>query len=637
MTSKKQKTFPDLSWADLEEWAGSRVLSRGAAYHKRGAVQDLSIADGSPLAWVRGSRRYATTVSMTRGKLDSDCTCPYGGTCKHAVAVVLDYLERIKRKVNVPVADEDDERLLLLENISSAGNEDDDCIGFTDEDYENDKGKGDEIDLALEKKSKREIQEMLSGLLKANPSLKKELKLKPGLPKKRGCDALSRAVTKAILEASSEPGWNNHWRDEGFTPDYTRVVEGFQRMLDEGCADDVVRLGDKLLDKGTEQVGQSDDEGDTAMEVSRAMSFVFKALVLSAMPDADKLEQAIDFGMRDEYDLCDGFDQFMKRRFSKRAWSEVADRLLARLKTQLPSKADDALSRDYRRDRLSSTVIDALERAGRTDEAVAVCFQEAEVTKSYERLVKKLRELKRFDEAEEWIRKGVKATCQKLPGIASSLQKELIAIRQERRDWPFVAALCADSFFEDPGLQTYKELRSASEKAKVWQEVKAACLAFLETGLNPRTKQGWPLPETGMAGTGLRRGCKPPRTDVLMDIAIEEKRIDDVLHWHGAQKRQVNGWFGFDRDDRVATAVVRHYPDKAVAIWKEIAEGFIAQANVRAYGNAVAYLKKAQKALDNIGRTAEWSGYLGKLIETNRKKPRLVQMLNVLSAKRIIE
>jgi uncharacterized Zn finger protein len=635
--TKKNKTFPDLSWADLEEWAGPLILSRGAAYHKRGVVQDLSIADGSPLAWVRGSRRYATTVSMRRGKLDSDCTCPYGGTCKHAVAVVLDYLDRIKRKENVPVVDEDDERLLLFEKISSAGDEDDDCIDFSDEDYEDDDGEVDDIDVYLAKKSKREMQEMLSGLLKANPGLKKELNLKPGPPKKRGCDALSRAVTKAILEASSEPGWSNNWRAEGFTPDYGPVVEGFQRMLDEGYADDVVRLGDKLLDKGTEQVGLSDDEGDTAMEVSRAMAFVFTALALSKMPDADKLERAIDFGMRDEYDLCGGFDQFMKRKFAKRAWSDVADRLLARLKAQLPSKADDALSRDYRRDRLASTVIDALERAGRTDEALAVCFQEAEVTKSYERLVKKLRGLKRFDEAEVWIRKGVKETCQKLPGIASALQKELVAIHQERRDWPFVAALCADSFFEDPGLQTYKELRSASEKAKVWQEVKPVCLAFLETGLSPRTKQGWPLPETGMAGTGLRRGGKPPRTEVLMDIAIEEKRIDDVLHWHGAQKRLGNGWFGFDRDDRVATAVVRQYPDKAVAIWKEIAEGFIAQTNVKAYGNAVAYLKKARKALDDIGRTAEWSGYLGKLIETNRKKPRLVQMLNVLSAKRIIE
>jgi uncharacterized Zn finger protein len=636
VTKKKPKTFLDLTWSDLEDWAGSRILSRGASYNKSGLVQELTLSDGSLLAWVRGSRRYATTVSLTRGKLASDCTCPYGGTCKHAVAVVLDYLDRVKRKEKVPLAGADDERLLLLGNGAALGDEDDDCIDFTGEDYEDD-DEEDDIDASLNKKSKREIQAMLRGILKTHPTLKDELKLKPVAPKKRGCETLTRSVLKAILEASSEPGWSSHWRHEGFMPDYGQVRDGLQRMLDEGCADDVVRLGDKLLDKGTEQVEQSDDEGDTAMEVSRAMAFVFKALAVSTMPDADKLERAINFGMRDEYGLCEGFEQFMKRRFAKRAWSEVADRLLARLKDQQPSKTDDAFSRDYRRDRLASTVIDSLERAGKTDEAVAVCFQEAEATKSYERLVKKLRELKRFDDAEEWIRKGVKETREKLPGIASSLQKELSAIRREKRDWPFVAALCADSFLEDPSLQTYKELRSASEKAKVWKEIRPACLGFLETGVSPRNKQGWPLPETGLAGTVSRRGGKPPQADVLMDIAIEEKRIDDVLHWHGAQKRSGSGWYGFERDDRVASAVVRQYPDKAVAIWKEIAERFIAQTKVNAYASAVAYLKKARKALDELGRTAEWSGYLMKLIETNRKKPRLVQMLNVLSAKRIIE
>ena len=635
MTKKKPKIFSDLTWSDLEAWAGSRILSRRASYHRSGLVQELSLSDGSPLAWVRGSRRYATTVSITRGKLASDCTCPYGGTCKHAVAVVLDYLDRIKRKEKVPLACDDDERLLLLENEASL--EDDECIDFSNEDDDKNFDDDDEIDASLKKKSKREMQAMLRGILKTHPTLKDELKLKSGTPKKRGCEALSRSVMKAILEASSEPGWSNHWRHEGFTPDYGQVCDGLQRMLDEGCADDVVRLGEKLLDKGTEQVEQSDDEGDTAMEVSRAMAFVFKALAVSTMPDADKLERAINFGMRDEYELCGGFEQFMKRRFAKRAWSEVADRLLARLTSQQPSKADNAFSRNYRRDRLASTVIDALERAGRTDEAVAVCFQEAEATKSYERLVKKLRELKRFGDAEEWIRKGVKETREKLPGIASSLQKELVAIRRERRDWPFVAALCADSFFENPSLQTYKELRSASEKAKVWQEIRPACLGFLETGVSPRNKQGWPLPETGIAGTVSRRGGKPTQADILMDIAIEEKRIDDALHWYAAQKRSENGWYGFDRGDRVATAVVRQYPDKAIAIWKEIAERFIAQTKVNAYGAAVAYLKKARKALEDLGRTAEWSVYLGKLSETNRKKPRLVQMLNVLSAKRIIE
>ena len=49
--------------------------------------------------------------------MESACTCPYWDTCKHAVAVVLEYLERLKTDSGVGEIDEDDPRLLKLEAI----------------------------------------------------------------------------------------------------------------------------------------------------------------------------------------------------------------------------------------------------------------------------------------------------------------------------------------------------------------------------------------------------------------------------------------------------------------------------------------------------------------------------------------
>ena len=49
-----------------------------------------------------------------KGLLDSECTCPYDWDCKHAVAVILEYLERIEAKKRVPKAKPDDERLAIL-------------------------------------------------------------------------------------------------------------------------------------------------------------------------------------------------------------------------------------------------------------------------------------------------------------------------------------------------------------------------------------------------------------------------------------------------------------------------------------------------------------------------------------------
>jgi uncharacterized Zn finger protein len=50
------------------------------------------------------------------GLPDSICTCPYEFDCKHGVAVVLEYLERIEGGERVPKAHKDDERLRLLED-----------------------------------------------------------------------------------------------------------------------------------------------------------------------------------------------------------------------------------------------------------------------------------------------------------------------------------------------------------------------------------------------------------------------------------------------------------------------------------------------------------------------------------------
>ncbi len=635
-----RKKFRELTWAHLEDWAGQKIVSRGMSYHKGGSVRDLAeTSEGSIIAWVQGSENYATKVSREQGRLSSECTCPYGGTCKHAVSVVLEYLDRIKNNVEMPLAGEDDERLNLLEDEPPVGED-------YDDDIETDGGEDDElieeaelalagIDSALKKKSRKELQSMLAGILKDHPEITKERGLATASPGKKGCPALVKAVTRAIIIVSSEPGWRNYWKHEGHTPDYSPVREGLQQLLDEACADDVVRLGEKLFERGIAQIEQSHDEGETAEEIAETMPILFKALAKCSLSDPDKLERAVDFGLRDDYDLCRGLEEFMGRRFGKKAWSSLADRLLARLHHMKQERQEDSFSRNYKRDRLSDEIIRALENADREEEAVAVCFQEAEASGSFERLVKKLRGAGRVAEAEEWIRKGVKATQDRWPGIASALKKELLDIRQRKRDWLFVAALRADDFLDNPCLKTFKDLQTASEKSKVWREVRDASLKFLETGECPVGKPGWPLPGTGIGNIQKTRMGKPPFTDSLIDIAIEEKRVDDIVRWHDV-KQEKKAWSNRYRDDTVATAIAHKYPDRAIAIWKDIAEGLIAQTNVNIYGEAVSYIRKVQKALDGLNRSGEWAAYLNDLTETHRRKSRFIQKLNVLTGKPIV-
>src|SRR3974377_2322308 len=99
----KRDLFERLDWDDLEQWAGNKVLSRGQGYQRSRRVKELvQTQTGALVAWVYGGQKYATEVDFENGELISVCTCPYGNNCKHAVALVLEYLDHLKKKLEVP-------------------------------------------------------------------------------------------------------------------------------------------------------------------------------------------------------------------------------------------------------------------------------------------------------------------------------------------------------------------------------------------------------------------------------------------------------------------------------------------------------------------------------------------------------
>lgn len=103
---------------DLIEWAGAHNVRCGRHYQRKKYVRNLAISGKNKIvATVRGTERYATVVELTRARkrserLQSRCSCPVGHQCgcKHAVAVVAEYLQRLKEGQEVPTAADDDPR-----------------------------------------------------------------------------------------------------------------------------------------------------------------------------------------------------------------------------------------------------------------------------------------------------------------------------------------------------------------------------------------------------------------------------------------------------------------------------------------------------------------------------------------------
>ena len=114
-----------------------------------------------------------------------------------------------------------------------------------------------------------------------------------------------------------------------------------------------------------------------------------------------------------------------------------------------------------------------------------------------------------------------------------------------------------------------------------------------------------------------------------MTISTPEKDLERVLDCYNRLPKQRFGGCGVD-DDKVATAVQSHAPDRAVAIWKRKAERLIAQVKPRAYQEAGKNLCKAAKVMAQENKQAEWGRYQQGLRAHHARKIRLMEVLDGL-------
>ena len=618
--------FSDLTWDDIEVWAGGKIVSRGKNYQQQGRVTDLAVTDdGSLIAWVDGSARYATRVVVGEDGLpDSVCTCPYELNCKHGVAVVMEYLKRIENNRSVPHAKQDDQRLKMLDWDGEP----------YDDEHVISEDLGQDIDAFLQGKTKAQLIDLIHDLAGQYPEMARELDDRKQVIS-GNTEALVKRLRQEIHDLGEEPGWRNHWNNEGYTPNYSKIRQKLETLLKAGHNDEVLTLGRELVTTGIRQVEESDDEGETEREIADCMPVVVEALDRSSLDTADKLTWALDALLEDQFEVCEAFGKYLHRRHPQIAWRTLADRLLVRLHGLKGPKGADDFSRNYERDRLSDWAIHALEQAGREEEIIPLCIAEAQKTLSYERMVKRLVVARRYEDAEKWIKEGLRDLGPKWPGIAAGLRGSLLEIRTLQQNWPVVAALKVEEFVSHSSRQAFIECKKASGKTEAWLKVRESLLRFLETGGLPWTQKGWPLPESGLARPDTDQRLRFPLVTNLIDIAILEKKPDQVLKWYDQRSKGRSGWLGVD-EDAIADAVQAHAPDRAVGIWKNKAERLIAQVQPKAYQEAVKYLRKAGKVMSTQKQQAEWDQYLKSLREAHARKRRLIEILDGLEGKPII-
>lgn len=132
-----------------------------------------------------------------------------------------------------------------------------------------------------------------------------------------------------------------------------------------------------------------------------------------------------------------------------------------------------------------------------------------------------------------------------------------------------------------------------------------------------------------------RHGQRFPDLDTLIDIAILEKRFDDVVALY-QELRKTKRW-GWETDKAVAVAVVETHPQTALDIWKLIVDGLIGQVKPKAYEEAAGYLRSMNKVYQTTKRLADWQSLLLELRKEHKPKRRLMEVLDGLSGMKITD
>ncbi len=698
--AKAANGWAALTWDDLDQWAGGRSVHRGRAYQQQGRVENLAISDdGRLLATVQGGQRYVVSVRLNAGekgreKIESHCTCPVCLACKHAVATVAEYLQMLADGTAVSNTDESDPR---WDQLSGKAEEFEDDLDEWDDDEADDLSEDEESDVDdewdddlirrkaksskpsasrpprrrrsqwdekieehIRGKSHEQLAEQVLALAGRFPELREEYRERVALAE-GDVDRLVAQAKREMRERTAEIGWQNHWQDEGYTPDYDRLRHRLERLVELGHADSVVELGREFIQRANSQVEQSHDDGETAMAAAACFPVIFDAVPKSTMTGPQKLLFAIDSFLNDDYDLVqDSAGKILDAEWKPAEWSEVADEIRLRL-AKAAKKSGDSWQRNYRRDRLSNWLIEALEKAGRGGEVLPVYEAEARTTGSYERLVRYLIAEKRFDDAERWAREGIEKTRGQWPGIASSLAGLLCEVARGKKQWGIVAAHAACDFFDRPSRKSFDTLVSAATKAKCGETVRAASLRFLETGQQPfqwikpqkggqslRVDPAWPLPTPDYLVPLMQPGersfvPKGPHYNVLLDMAIAVKQPEDVLRWYdkmpkGEQRLGFRRrWDGDTTADRVAAAVAKSHPERALAIYQHGLEQVLPHADFSAYESAGVYLGRMRPIMKSLGHEADWKMALVEIRAKYRNRPRFMEVLDKLEGRTIIQ
>lgn len=580
-------TIPAISADDIHARVGAQSFQRGRQYFQCGAIFAPRRQDATLKARCRGSSADSYRVGVTfdsAGIAAAECSCPVGdgGYCKHVAALLLTWL--------------------------------DDPAAFAD---------AEPVDAALERRSKAELIVLVKHMLRRQPDLETLLETPLPTPGVRQRPVNPAAYRRQAADAfrHGDDGWGS---ERAIADELMALVEVADTFAAQGDDANAVVVYEAIAGTVIEKSDMyQDEEGELHRVISACVDGLgrcleveqdgaVRATIMQALFDIYHFD--VELG---GVGLADAVPDLMLHH----ATAEEQRDLAQWVREVVPEAAD------WSRQQYGGFLLE-LEAATLDDEAyLQLCFETGRTGDAVDRLLAR-------DRVDEAVAAVADATDYQMLALADlfvahdrgDVAERLMGERAQKTsdirvlDWlkdRYIARgdrtaaldLARKIFRLRPALSGYQEIQALAEPLDRWESVRPSLRMFLQ--------------EAG-------------QTRVLIEIYLYEGEIDHALEavqpLLDGRDRYAYQNYGSAIALDVARAAAATRPRAALDIYERAVERLIALQGRENYRAACGLLTEIRAVYHGLGADGEWTAYITRLREQNR---RLRALIDELAAARL--
>lgn len=426
---------------EFEQLIDERILKRGLAYFKGGAISDFSeISTGEYEAIISGTEEYTVQLEIKNNAIiEHNCDCPYdmGPVCKHVVAAIF-HLQQDVLELNQP--------------------------NLTKPKKKKSKSVSQQVKELLKEISHKELIDFVQENTKKDKKFRNYFLASFGhLSQNQSKDFYQKQIHSILQTAAGRDGWIG-WSDMKYVVNTTEpFLENAEQYFQKKNFENVFFISTALLEEMTEAFQYGDDSnGDLGYFVEYAMELLSK-MAQEKLPETLK---------KDMFDYCiTSFNQKLYRGWD---WHLGVLHIACEL-IEKESDADiilnclDTVSGEYEQERAQSFKLDLLRRFKDEKEVEKYISKHISNSSIRAKEIEKAFRNKDFQRVIELSKDGIRCDEKDKPGLVKVWYNWLLKVAQAENDISkiveYARFLFIDNFHPE---QDYYQILKDNIEEKDW-------------------------------------------------------------------------------------------------------------------------------------------------------------------------